>query len=395
MSQITRIAPIFVILVVGLSACDELATILSRDDISQTRSDDVLVGIVLPLSGRFIEGPDDPRLVSMLNGYNLARDEINDLQLSPSRFRFILENDRSTEEGAIEAYNKLIHEDEVNAIIGPRSSRQVQAAFPVAQENKIVAIGPTSSAQGLSAIGDYVFRIGLAVDKTIPLGVKLTHETLDYQRVAMLVDRIDLYSRSSNATFVESLDALGVQIVTTETFETNDPDFTGQLTRIKALNSDAIIVSAQPIDKKKIFLQSREVGITSDVPFIIPFVDTSDLQGIGNAADGTITFTNWVSTADTPVNSRFVGRYTATYGAAPNVFAAQAYTSVHLLYTAILRAGSTESAAIRDALAGIKDVETVLGTFSFDAVGDAVYDPKILIVKDGMLILYGDRGMSP
>ena len=50
---------------------------------------------------------------------------------------------------------------------------------------------------------------------------------------------------------------------------------------------------------------------------------------------------------------------------------------------AISQAGSTDSDAIREALAGTSDFETVLGGFSFDAVGDAVYNPIVLIARDG------------
>ena len=51
-------------------------------------------------------------------------------------------------------------------------------------------------------------------------------------------------------------------------------------------------------------------------------------------------------------------------------------------------AQSTDSTAIRDALANITDFDTVLGKFSFNAIGDAVYDPVVLIVKDGELQVF-------
>ena len=34
-------------------------------------------------------------------------------------------------------------------------------------------------------------------------------------------------------------------------------------------------------------------------------------------------------------------------------------------------------------MASIKDLDTILGTFSFDAVGDAVYEPLTLVVANG------------
>ena len=69
----------------------------------------------------------------------------------------------------------------------------------------------------------------------------------------------------------------------------------------------------------------------------------------------------------------------------PNAFATASYTTVYILAEAIKNAPSTDSTAIRDALANIKDFDTVLGKFSFNADGDAVYEPKVLIVKDGTL----------
>ena len=66
----------------------------------------------------------------------------------------------------------------------------------------------------------------------------------------------------------------------------------------------------------------------------------------------------------------------------PSTFAAECYTAVYILAEAAKRAQSRDSVAIRDAMAGIRDLDTVLGKFSFDAVGDSVYNPIILFVEN-------------
>ncbi len=53
---------------------------------------------------------------------------------------------------------------------------------------------------------------------------------------------------------------------------------------------------------------------------------------------GTFTFTDWVSTADTPGNQAFVKNYTAKYGMEPSVWAAQPYAAVYILAEAIKNA---------------------------------------------------------
>lgn len=369
-----------VLLIVGLSACDELVSILSDSNEGQI-PDEIPVGIVLPMSGKYVSSPDDPLIQRYRNGFLMAQAEINAAQRTP--LRFIIEDDKSTIEGAIEAFNKLIHEDGVVAILGPASSTQVEVAFPVAEENRIVAIGASSAAQGLSAIGDYVFRVNQPVDKLIPRGVRLTHERLGYRRVAKFVTSDDVYSESADTIFAESLDALGVEVLSTETAPLGADDYTEQLARIKALNPDAIFVTAQPVDIPEIMVQARQIGIDASVPIIVALLSSTEVEKAGDAAEGIITFSPWSIKAETPGNEAFVRDFRAKYDLEPNLFSALAYTSVYLLADAISNAGSTESDAIRDALADTKDFDTVLGRFSFDAVGDPVYDPVMLIVRDG------------
>ncbi len=384
MQKITLLA-VGMLLITGLCACDELVTILSDDEMPAQLPDEIRIGIVLPFSGKYVTGPDDPLVQLYLNGFLMARDEINARQLSPPRLQFIIEDDQSTVEGALAAYNKLIHEDRVAAILGPSSSTQVEMAFPVAEANQLVAIGPSSAAAGLSAIGDYVFRVNQPVDTLIPRGVRLTHERLKYQRVAKLATSDDVYSTSADSLFAKSLHALGVEVLSTETSLLRAGDYTEQLTRIKALNPDAIFVSAQPLDIPDIMIQARQIGIGTDIPIIAPLLSSTEIQEAGDAAEGTITFTSWSIEADTPYNQAFVRNFRAKYESEPNLFSALAYTSVYLLTEAISNAGSIESDAVRDALAETADFDTVLGSFSFDAVGDPVYDPIMLIVQNGVL----------
>ena len=377
-----------IVLIAGICGCDEVVTILSDNGKLDELPQDIVIGIVFPMSGIYYQAPNDPGMDRFLNGFYMARDVINRKQLGSHQLRFILEDDRSTIEGAIEAYNKLINEDKVVAIIGPTSSTQVQMAFPVAQEKQFVAIGPSSAAQGLSAIGDFVFRVNLTVDKLIPRGVQLTHDKLGYQRVAKLVTNDDSYSQSADASLTESLAAVGAEIVTTETFDLRDGNLSEQLTRIKDLNPDAIFVAAQPLDQSRILIQGRNVGIPGEIPFIVPFLTSSVVEEAGNAAEGAITFAAWSRTANTPKNRAFVHNYRERYNDEPNFFTALSYTSVQILANAVSNARSTDSHAIRDALADTKDFDTVLGSFSFDDMGDALYDPIMMIVENGELRVF-------
>ena len=325
----------------------------------------------------------------MRNTSDLALHEINSAQDGDARIKFLLEDDRSTVDGAIEAYNKLISQNSVSAILGPTTSSATKEVFPIAQSHKTVAISQTSAAQGLSAIGDFVFRASLMVDKLVPNGIQITQQRPGYERVATIADAVDLFSQSSQAVLVDSLNANDVEVLAAETFETGETDFTEQLTRIKESNPDAIFISGLSPEITEFLIQGRQLGIPVDVPFIVTVTLTSEqIQLLSDAAEGAISFTSWINTANTPGNQTFVQNYRDQYRMQPNLFAAQAYAAVYNLVKAIAKARSTDSTAMRNELAKIKNLDTVLGKFAFDAGGDAVYAPTVLIVKNGQLEIF-------
>jgi branched-chain amino acid transport system substrate-binding protein len=340
--------------------------------------EEIAVGVVVSLTG-----PNALYGLSVRNGFELALEEVNGSGLIAQKIRFIVEDYRGTAAGAVETFGKLIHQDRVPVILGPGISTAAVEAFPFAQENQVVAFSSISSAAGLSAIGDFIFRASLTVDRMVPVGVATTREKLGYQRVAVLYDRIDLYSQSGYEALTEAFADNGVEVVATETFETGDTDFSAQLTRIQALDPDAVFVSALSLERTLI-LQGRDLG----VPFIFLGMTIDEVQAAGASAEGAITFTGWTHTATTPGNPVFVQKYGETYGENPNPWAAQSYAAVHVLAEALAKGKSTDAHAIRAAMAGIRDFDTVLGSFSFDADGDAIYDPLILVVRDGRLEVF-------
>ena len=391
MSQMTRFSFIFVIaaLIVGFSACDELVSILSGGDAPQVEgvSGEIPVGLVYPVTGRLATFA-----LPIYRGFELALEEINYAQLGDARIKFIVEDDLSTIEGAAEAYQQLIEQGNVPVIFGPTTSGQAEAAFPIAQRNQVVAFSASSNQTGFSALGDYLFRAGLTTDKLIPGGVRAIHAKHGYQRVAIIYDENDTYSIDSHEKFRDTLTELGVAILVTETFksdefdQSDEIDFSASLTRIMAVNPQAIFVAAQSPELTQIQIQGRQLGIPSEVPYITSLI--SDIPNAGTAAEGAISFAGWIATADTPGNQAFVEKYRTRYDSEPNPWVAQSYAAVYILAEAIARAQSTDPSAIRIALADIRDFDTVLGKFSFDDVGDAVYDPIVLIVEDGAFKIF-------
>ena len=368
-----------VALAVGLSGCEKMMTMVPDDDMSQVPSEEISIGIAVALTGEHAE----PYGLPMQRGLDLAREEINMLG---ANITFVPADALSTVEGGKAAVQQLVDQD-VSAIIGIGISTHLKEVFPIAQAAGVVAFSPISSAAGLSGeIGDYVFRAGIATNILVPGGVTETHAKLNYENVAMIYDEIDTYSMSVKDELKKALEEKGVNILTEEPFKTTDTDFSMQLTNIMNMSPDAVFIAALSQQMTDIIKQGRdEVGIPHEVHFIAPDLTNAEVEDA--AAEGAIAFAGWSSLTDTPENQAFVQSYTTKYGFAPEPWAAQAYATLYILADAIAKAQSTDSAAIRDALAKTSHFPTILGPFSFDPNGEAIYEDIetiVLIVKDGI-----------
>ena len=362
-------------LTVGLFNCK------TSDNKENQLSEDVPIGVVVALTGQHAEAYG----FAMQRGFELAREEINnrgDVQLT-----FITVDDQSTPEGAKEAVQHLVDQG-VPAIVGLAISTHLKAAAPIAQEGKVIAFSSVSSAAGLSGIGDFIFRTSLATNISIPSGLMATQEKLGYKKVATIYDEFDVYSKNSNEVLKGALEAIGVEILTMETFRTGDTDFSRQLTNIIAIKPDALFISALSQEIAQIVAQTSDVGVPDNIDIIVPDLTMDEVQKAGDAAEGAIGFIGWSTISDAPGNQTFVQNYRAKYGIQPEPWAAQSYATLYVLANAIKTAQSPDPAAIRDALAQTTDFPTILGRsgkFSFNPDGDALYDQIIMVVKDGEL----------
>ena len=164
MKSIRRFALVVAVVavMVWLSGCDQLLDIISDGDVPRTDGEiaqfeglhgEISIGVVYPSPvGKF-----ESVRTRLEHGLELALEEINNAQHGDARIRLIAEEDGNDVDGAVEAFNKLIHENGVPAIIGPLTSSQSKSTFPIAQENRVVAFSSTSFATDLSAIGDFIF----------------------------------------------------------------------------------------------------------------------------------------------------------------------------------------------------------------------------------------------
>ena len=324
---------------------------------------------------------------SIQKGINLAVKQINEQKLfgDGHTLKVMFEDAAGDPKQAIAAYEKLTANKAVVAILGPTLSSEAKSADPIAQEAKVPVIASSNTADGITTIGDYIFRTSLPESAVVPNTVNVTVKALNLKKVAVMYGNDDAFTQSGYDVFRAALSKAGIETLTTETFAKGDTDFSAQLTKIKSLNPDAIVVSALAEEAANIMSQARTLGIPASVRFIggNGFNSPQLAKIAGAAADGAISGSAWNVASSFPASAAFVAAFTAEYNGAPDQFAAQAYTAAWVTALAIKNAGSTDRAAVRDALARIKDFDSPLGKFSFDANRDPVHEPVVLAVNGG------------
>ena len=198
----------------------------------------------------------------------------------------------------------------------------------------------------MSGIGEYIFRTSLATNISIPNGLNAIGEKLDYKKVATIYDEIDVYSRNSNEVLKTALERNGVEILTMESFQTGDTDFSQQFTNIIAKNPDALFISALSQEIAQILAQTTEEGVPDSIHIIVPDLTVNEVRMAGDAAEDAIGFIGWSHISEAPGNQTFVQNYHAKYGIQPDPWAAQSYATLYILANAIKTAQSTDAALI-------------------------------------------------
>jgi branched-chain amino acid transport system substrate-binding protein len=334
----------------------------------------------------YLSGPGAAYGEAITSGFELAQEEIN--AQGEVEIELIIEDSAGQQEQALSSSQKLMNSDEVHAILGPTLSTEMMVVGPQADLNGVPIMGTSTTAQGIPQIGDYVFRNSIPESLAIPASIQKAVDAYDVKSVAILYGNDDVFTKSGYDTMNAVAEEMGLEILTTETFQKGQSDYNAQLTKIKNLNPDLILASALYNEGAVIMDQARKMGI--EVPFVggNGFNSPQVIEIAGEASNGLIVATPWFAAKEDPKVQEFVEKFTAEYGKAPDQFAAQAYDALYIMAEAIKNAGEAERDAIRDGLAGIEGFEGILGTMSFDDEGDVVMEPTVLIIKDGAFQLF-------
>jgi len=370
---------------------------LTLGAVGAAQAADIKLGVAEALSGGAAQYG-----ASIRNGFQLAADEINAAGgVNGNKLVLVVEDEQGKKEEAINVFKKLIFQDKVLMVFGPTLSNSAQAADPIAQAAKTVAFGTSNTADGITSIGNYIFRNSVTEADVLPATIDTVRRKTGMKKVAVLYGNDDVFTKSGYDNFKKALEDQKVPVTTTETFAKGDVDFKAQLTKIKGTNPDALVLSALLAEGGPIMVQARQLGM--NIPVIggngMNSVKIFDLAS-GGASNDLWIGSPWSIENKTPENTRFIDAYTKKFGSAPDQFSAQAYDAMYIVSQGLKKVKlsgdlAKDRSAVRDALPDVKWTGAT-GAFQFrqakDRAGkpagyDAQQAPIVSVTKDGKYVI--------
>lgn len=318
-----------------------------------------------------------------LNGVKLALEEVNAAGGVLGKKVELIVRDGKTDPATLAIVTEQLVESGVVAITGLSDTTMVLAAASVAQRAGIPFVTSGATSPSLpSEVGDNLFLEPFGDNVQAAAAAEFAYDTLGARSVWILYDKAMDYTYLLQRYFDDRFTEMGGAIVFKSTYQTGDTDFTAQITKLKSLKKlpDILFIASGPDDIGTIVKQVRDMGINTPIVGGDGY-DTPLLAEIAGPVDANnIYFTTHVSLTS-PGAQAFVNRYKQMYGhIPPNAFAALGYDAFNLIINAIKTAGSTDPAAIRDALANTKDFHGVTGTISYPK-GKRVPQKSVTIIK--------------
>lgn len=316
-------------------------------------------------------------------GTELAINEINASGgVLGKKLKLITEDDQSQAGQPATIVRKLIAQDKVAAVLGEVASSKSLEAAPICQQNGIPMISPASTNPKVTQVGDHIFRICF-IDPFQGTVMSKFAQSKGWKKIAVLTDVKQDYSVGLAECFIKDFTAAGGEIVKEQKYSSGDKDFKPQLTSLKAAKPDAIFVPGYYAEVALIGKQARLLGIKAPLLGGDGWVGDSLLKVAGKSLDGSFFSCHFSADDQSPRVQNFVKAYQAKYGEIPDDMAALGYDSAMILAEAIKRAGTTDSAKLRDAIAATRDHPGITGNITIDPERNASKPAVILTIGQG------------
>lgn len=323
----------------------------------------VTIGCILPLSGEFA-----PHGKRVLKGIRLAE---NLFQQNPQGIllRLVVKDSESDPEIGKQAVADLVEEGAM-AILGPLGRLEtIMATARKAQELGVPIITLTQK-EGITEVGDFVFRDFLRPDLQIQALVDYAVNSLELMGYAVLYPD-NSYGNMYKDLFVNAVGRNGGIIVGIEHYSEDLTNFQEIIPRLDATFCEAVFIPDVPERIAVIAPQFAYCDVTDVRLLGTNLWNAQKLVDIANEhLQGALFVDGFFKNHPSPVIQRFVENFYLTFWEEPQFLEAQGYDVMQILLHAIKSNIPKSRGELKDVLHDIRDFSGVTGTTSFTKTGD-------------------------
>lgn len=301
-------------------------------------------------------------------GLRMAIDEINAKGGIDGKWKIelILQDNRSEAAQSAVVAKDLVSQD-VKFLVCTSDADPCTAAGQIAQTASIPTMSTAATSPVLpGSVGDFMF-MSVFGDNTQATALADYATEQGYKNAYLLCSPDSSYTSKSCDYFATVFEAKGGTIAGRGSFTLGAADFSAEVTKIKNLSPapDVIMTPAYPPDAPTFLKQLRAAGVETPVVSIDGVDSVDTISAGGPAVEGLVFTTHGYPEAGTPM-ADFWARYKEKYGSDPeSVFAATGYDLMKIVEAAVIKAGSTDPAKVRDALDGLENVAGVTGSITY------------------------------
>jgi branched-chain amino acid transport system substrate-binding protein len=346
----------------------------------KVEGDTIKIGCIASVSGDTKPWGDD-----QYAGAQLAVKEFNDAGgLNGKKVELILGDAGSKQDQAKTAAEKVLGEKVIGIIGEVSSGNTIQIAKSAFDKGvPVVAVGATRT--DLTDTGNNVWRVCYTDAFQGPVMAKFAFDKLGLKNIAVMTDNNLPYSQGLSESFKTKFKELGGNIVSESFYESGGkqaPEYSSQLTEIKAKNPDGIFCSGYFPEVGPIAQQAVKAGLK--VKFLGGDGWDSDtiLVGGGDAILGGY-FCNHYNNLDTRIQVQdFLKKWkAANNGQEPaTTMGALGYDATALMLDALKRAKTMDSKGLMEAIEDTEGYKGVSGDISLK--GNGGNPPKRAIVVE-------------
>ena len=346
--------------------------------------DGITLGVISPNTGALaVYG------AAVTTAVDLAVSEINAAGgILGQQIAVINTDDQFDPAETLNAFNSLVSQG-VGLIVGSVTSGCTSAITGAANEEGVVLLTPSATADSITTEDDYVFRACYADGFQGAIAAYYA-KSAGYTDVGVVYCAADTYSKGLYDSFAAAAATYGLNIKAVESTASLDvQDYTNQFGSMVSSGVEFVYAPYYyDVIGPYIVTQARAAGYNGIIMGADGYDGTPDyvVEGADLTAFNNVYWTNHYDPADAdPKVQAFVAAYQAMFNSTPNAISALAYDAVYMYKAAIEKAGSADPAAVRAALADTTAVYSgVTGTFSLDAAGTPAKGAAILsFASDG------------